>query len=150
MFIDIESWSTFVKLVGNSALKKTILSRMWRNVSFPWGVFFWLFSLFLCLNSSDFYVYTRLSLMTQFTNMDIEKNLQDIFTSNKMLVIHKWETLNDQGNTIINIALLNTYWRLAMTSYLSSILLVKITLIIGHVTQWWQRNLKLFLHLSND
>ena len=41
--------------------------------------------------------------------MDIEKNLQDIFTSNKMLVIHKWETLNDQGNTIINIALLNTY-----------------------------------------
>ena len=32
---------------------------------------------------------TRGSLMTQFTNLDIEKNLQYIFTSNKMLVIHK-------------------------------------------------------------
>ena len=33
---------------------------------------------------------TRGSLMTQFTNLDIERNLQYIFTSNKMLVIHKW------------------------------------------------------------
>ena len=31
----------------------------------------------------------RGSLMTQFTNLDIEKNLQHITTSNKMLVIHK-------------------------------------------------------------
>ena len=29
------------------------------------------------------------SLMTQFTNFDIEKNLQYVFTSNKMLAIHK-------------------------------------------------------------
>ena len=50
-FIDIESWSTFVKLLGKSTLKKTILSRMWRNFAFPcdWGFFFWLFALFVCL-----------------------------------------------------------------------------------------------------
>ena len=35
-------------------------------------------------------LYTRGSLMTQITNLDIEKNLQYIFTSNKMLVIQKW------------------------------------------------------------
>ena len=33
-------------------------------------------------------VCTRGSLMTQFTNLDMEKNLQYIFTSNEMLVIH--------------------------------------------------------------
>ena len=50
-FIDIESWSTFVKLVGNSALKKKILSRMWRNAAFSCdrGIFLWFFSLFGCL-----------------------------------------------------------------------------------------------------
>ena len=32
---------------------------------------------------------TRGPLMTQFTNLDIEKNLQYILTSNEMLVIHK-------------------------------------------------------------
>ena len=58
----------------------------------------------------------RESLMTQFTNLDIEKNLQYIFTSNKMLVIHKWSR-----NIRTNIALLNTYWRWAMTSYLCSV-----------------------------
>ena len=33
-FIDIESWSTFFKLLGKSALRKAILSRMWRNLRF--------------------------------------------------------------------------------------------------------------------
>ena len=33
---------------------------------------------------------TRRSLMTQFTNLDIERNLQYIFIWNKMLVIRKW------------------------------------------------------------
>ena len=33
---------------------------------------------------------TRGSLITQFTNFDVETTLQYIFTSNKMLVIHKW------------------------------------------------------------
>ena len=32
---------------------------------------------------------TRGSLITRFTNMDIEKNLQYIFTSNEMLAVHK-------------------------------------------------------------
>ena len=36
------------------------------------------------------YVSTRGSLMTQFSNFDIEKTLQYIITSNKMLVILKW------------------------------------------------------------
>ena len=41
----------FIKLVGNSALKKTILSWMWRNIAFPcdWVFshgFFFLFCLF--------------------------------------------------------------------------------------------------------
>ena len=47
---------------------------------------------------------TRGSLMTQFTNLDIEKNLQYILTSNKMKL-----SKNDQGNTQINTALLNMY-----------------------------------------
>ena len=51
LFINIKTWSTFVKLVENSALKKTILSIMWRNVSFPCnrGILFWLFP-FFCLS----------------------------------------------------------------------------------------------------
>ena len=59
---------------------------------------------------------SKASLMTQFTNLDIEKNLPYILTSNKMLVISKWSR-----NTLINIALLNMYWKWAMTSYLCSI-----------------------------
>ena len=35
------------------------------------------------------YMYQRVTEI-QFTNLDIEKNIQYIFTSNKMLVIHKW------------------------------------------------------------
>ena len=52
-FINIKSLSTFVKLVDNSALKKTILSRMWRNLEFlrDRGIFFWLF-LVLFVSSS--------------------------------------------------------------------------------------------------
>ena len=51
LFINIESWSTFVKLVDNSAIKKAILSRMWRNLEFPRNrsIFFWLFLFFLSL-----------------------------------------------------------------------------------------------------
>ena len=52
LFINIESWSTFFKLVGNSTLKITIFSRMWRNTAFPCdrGTFFlWLFFCF-CLS----------------------------------------------------------------------------------------------------
>ena len=51
LFTNIESWSTFVKLVGNSALKKTIVSRMWRNLAFSceWGTFSGFFSFYLSL-----------------------------------------------------------------------------------------------------
>ena len=51
LFIEIESWSTFVKLVENSVLKKKIISRMWRNVVFPCDsdIFFRIFPLFVCL-----------------------------------------------------------------------------------------------------
>ena len=41
------------------------------------------------------------SLMTQFANLDIEKNLQCIFTSNKMLVSHKWSTKYTNKYSII-------------------------------------------------
>ena len=53
LFINIESFSTLLKLVGNSALKKTILSRMWKNLAFPCdrNTLFWLF-LFLFISSS--------------------------------------------------------------------------------------------------
>ena len=44
---------------------------------------------------------TRWSLMTQFTNFDIEKNLQYIFTSNIMLVIHKWSRKCTNKHSII-------------------------------------------------
>ena len=44
---------------------------------------------------------TRGSLMTQFTNFDIEKNLQCIFKSNKMLVIHKWSRKYTNKHSII-------------------------------------------------
>ena len=51
LLINIENWSTFIKLVDNSALKKAIFSGMQRNFAFPcdWGTFLWLFSLFVCL-----------------------------------------------------------------------------------------------------
>ena len=55
--------------------------------------------------------------MTQFTNLDIEKKLQYILTSNEMLDIHN----NDQENTLMTIVLRNIYWRWAMTSYSVSI-----------------------------
>ena len=55
--------------------------------------------------------------MTQITNRDIEKNVQYIFTQYKII--------NDQVNTLINVALLNMHWRWAMTSYLCSILFAK-------------------------
>ena len=51
LFVDIGRWSTFVKLVGNFAVKETILSRIWRNAAFlcdP-GIFFPIFLLFVCL-----------------------------------------------------------------------------------------------------
>ena len=40
LFINIEKWTTFVKLVGNSVIKKTNLSRMWRNLAFPCDQYF--------------------------------------------------------------------------------------------------------------
>ena len=39
--------------------------------------------------------------MTQFTNLDIEKNLQYISTSNIMLVIHKWSRKYTYKHSII-------------------------------------------------
>ena len=86
------------------------------------------------------------SLMTQFTNLDIEENLAYIFKSNKMLAIHK-------GSRKCNkkIALLKVCWRWEMTSYLCSILFVEYyPLTMAHATQWYKSNLKLFLHISND
>ena len=44
---------------------------------------------------------TRGSLMTQFTNLDLEKNLQYIFISNLMLVIHKWSKKYTDKHSII-------------------------------------------------
>ena len=57
LFINIENWSTFVNLVGNFALKKTVLLRMWRNLAFPCdrGTFFYFF-LFLFVFSSLVFV----------------------------------------------------------------------------------------------
>ena len=46
LFINSEILSTFFKLVGNSTIKKTIFSRMWRKFAF------WLFFLFLFVFSS--------------------------------------------------------------------------------------------------
>ena len=54
LFINTESSNTFIKLVDNSALKKTILLRMWKNLEFSRNrsIFFWLFLVFS--NSSSF------------------------------------------------------------------------------------------------
>ena len=59
---------------------------------------------------------TRGSMISQFANLDMEKNLQYIFTSNKTLVIFK---LSKKYTN--NIASLSMYWRWAMTSYFCSI-----------------------------
>ena len=58
---------------------------------------------------------TRGSQMTQFTNLDIEKNLSIkikktyiktyIFTSNKMLVIHKWSTKYTYKHSVTKLVL---------------------------------------------
>ena len=42
LFINNESWSTFIKLAGTSNMKKSILSKIWRKLAFPCdsGVFF--------------------------------------------------------------------------------------------------------------
>ena len=62
---------------------------------------------------------TKESLMTQFTNLDTEKNLQYLFTSNKMLVIHKLSRKYTNTNSITKhvlkvsndvIILLNFIW----------------------------------------
>ena len=41
LFIDIKIWSTSIKLLGNSTLKKTTLSKIWWNIVFlcSWDVF---------------------------------------------------------------------------------------------------------------
>ena len=52
LFINIASWSTLVKLLGTSALRKTILSRMRKNVAFPFDQrTFFCFFLFLFVSS---------------------------------------------------------------------------------------------------
>ena len=58
---------------------KTKHNQAYKHVSEPRENFFQFFNL-LC---------TRGSLITKFTNMDIEKNLQYIFTLNEMLAVHK-------------------------------------------------------------
>ena len=42
LFINNESWSTFIKLAGTSNMKKSILSKIWKKLAFPCdsGVFF--------------------------------------------------------------------------------------------------------------
>ena len=44
---------------------------------------------------------TRGLLVTQSTNLDIEKNVEYIFTSNKLLVIHKWSRKYTNKDSII-------------------------------------------------
>ena len=65
----------------------------------------------------------------QFTNLDIEKNLQCIFTSNKMLVIHKWSMKYTNKYGIIKHVL-----KVSNDIY-PQFYLLKITLLIGYVTQ---------------
>ena len=50
LFINNESWSTFIKLAGTSNMKKSILSKIWKKLAFPCdsGVFFQSFPSF-CL-----------------------------------------------------------------------------------------------------
>ena len=81
---------------------------------------FWFFKL-LC---------SRGSLMFQFTNLDEKK------TYNTYSYQIKCQSFtNNYLNILINIALLNTYWRWAMTSYTyAQFHLLKITLFIGHMT----------------
>ena len=76
LFINIESWSTFVKLVDNSAIKKTILSRMWRNLEFPRNrsIFFWLF-LFFFVSSS------LVSVVSLSTTWTFASNLKELVIS---------------------------------------------------------------------
>ena len=35
LFINNESWSTFIKLAGTSNMKKSILSKIWKKLAFP-------------------------------------------------------------------------------------------------------------------
>ena len=64
--------------------------------------------------------------MTQFTNLDIEKNLQ--FTSNKILVIHKGSREYTDKHNI-------TKHLLTVRHIHAQFHLLKITLNIGHVAQ---------------
>ena len=60
--------------------------------------------------------------MTLFNNLDIVKNLQNIKYSHQ---IKCYSSRSDSENTLINIALLNMYWRWAMTSHLCLISIVE-------------------------
>ena len=64
LFINIESWSNFIKLVHNSALKKTIDPR-------DCGIFFWIF-LFLFVSSS------LVSVVSLSTTWKFSSNLKEL------------------------------------------------------------------------
>ena len=82
---------------------------------------------------------TRGSLMTKFTNFDMEKNLKYIFTSNKMLVIHKCSMIYTNKHTI--------------TKHVMKVgnnVMLMLTFICWKLDWWWPSKLKPFLHTLND
>ena len=82
---------------------------------------------------------TRGSLMTKFTNFDMEKNLKYIFTSNKMLVIHKWSMIYTNKHTI--------------TKHVMKVgnnVMLMLNFICWKLDWWWESKLKPFSHTLND
>ena len=71
--------------------------------------------------------------MTQVTNLDIEKYLQYILRSNKLLVIHKWSRKHSNKDSITKGE--GTEGEKERHIYVQ-LHLLKTTLITGHVTQW--------------
>ena len=73
-----------------------------------------------CMRKFSIFKCTRGSLMIQFTNTDIGKNMHYIFTQNKMLVIRKWSSKYTNKSSITKHAL-----KVRKTSYLCSISFAK-------------------------
>ena len=131
LFINIESFRTLLKLVRNSALKKTILSRMWKNLAFScdWSTLFWLF-LFLFISSSldcVFPLSTKWTFTSNVKALALSRLSVSLISSGAMIFASK---------SLINLSILSSLLLFSTFSNVNAqFYLLKIALFLVYVTE---------------
>ena len=131
LFINIESFRTLLKLVRNSALKKTILLRMWKNLAFPCdrSTLFWLF-LFLFISSSlecVFPLSTKWTFTSNVKALALSRMSVSLISSGAMIFASK---------SLINLSILSSLLLFSTFSNVNAqFYLLKIALFLVYVTE---------------